>query len=140
MRAFFPDVNFWFALAVEEHAHHRSALDWWEQDSDRILFSRYTQMGLLRLLTTPAMMLGKPLTMSGAWSVFDSLSIDPRVRFVGEPESLGGVFRSLTSSEIVAPKLWMDAYLQSFSHVEGAALVTFDRALAMRCPQSLLLA
>ena len=63
----FPDINVWLALVTSEHAHHASATQWWEQETGRIGFSRLTQMGLLRLMTTAAAMDGKPLTMAEAW-------------------------------------------------------------------------
>ena len=48
----FPDVNVWFALAVADHPHHRPALAWWNEESALAGFSRLTQLGLRRLLTT----------------------------------------------------------------------------------------
>jgi predicted nucleic acid-binding protein len=59
----FPDVNLWLAPLREDHNHRASALSWWNNnDSGQIGFCRFTQLGVLRLLTTSAAMNGKPLT------------------------------------------------------------------------------
>jgi hypothetical protein len=47
--------------------------------------TRLTQISLLHLLTTPAAMDGKPLTMGNAWRVHDRLSEDDRVALLPEP-------------------------------------------------------
>lgn len=58
MTLFFPDLNVWLALAVEGHVHNTAASRWQRSmpGDSRLIFSRYTQIGLLRLLTNSAMM------------------------------------------------------------------------------------
>jgi predicted nucleic acid-binding protein len=57
----FPDINVWLALLLADHTHRRTALDWWDRcEADSIAFCRITQLGVLRLLTTPAAMNGNP--------------------------------------------------------------------------------
>lgn len=76
----FPDVNVWLAILHFEHVHHRIAKSWWEtDDSDAICFKGMTQISLLRLLTTAAVMNQKPLSMGAAWSAYDRLFEDNRV-------------------------------------------------------------
>ena len=58
----FPDINVWFALAVADHPHHSAAIGWWNAATAAAGFCRLTQIGLLRLLTTAAVMGGRPLT------------------------------------------------------------------------------
>jgi predicted nucleic acid-binding protein len=67
MSLVFPDVNVWMALAVT-HVHQSVAFDWWRREPGAIGFCRFTQIGLLRLLTTSAAMEGKPLSMKLAWN------------------------------------------------------------------------
>ena len=68
----FPDVNVWMAALLPEHIHHELAKSWWESDEfDSICFTRVTQISVLRLLTTPAIMNGKPLTIKAAWKLYD---------------------------------------------------------------------
>ena len=122
----FPDVNVWLALTIE-HVHEAAALDWWRTEKDTIAFCRFTQLGLLRLLTTDAATDGKPFTMKKAWEAYDILASDERTEFLQEPPMLDHAFRALSSSSRISPKLWADAYLIAFAAVYRASVVTFDR-------------
>jgi len=139
MSLVFPDVNVWLALASQEHTHHVDALEWWRQELAPIAFCRFTQIGLLRLLTTAAVMNGKPLPMKRAWRVYDGLMGDERVEHIAEPPAMDRVFRELSSSGTIAsPKLWADAYLMAFAVEAGGRVATFDQALARRGPSAVL--
>ena len=135
----FPDVNVWLALSSEEHTQRRAALNWWRSNDGPIVFCRITQMGLLRLLTTAAVMNQKPLSMKEAWKVHDGFLGDERVEFLTEPPALERAFREFSSSAHASPKLWADAYLTAFASECGGRLVTFDRSLARRSRHCLLL-
>src|SRR5690242_15776240 len=125
----FPDVNVWLALLLADHVHRTSAVAWWDSDqSEMIAFARITQIGVLRLLTTPGAMNGKPLGMRQAWQAYDRLFADERVSLLPEPAGLEADFREVTSLKTASPKLWADAYLLAFAHHSDATLVTFDRA------------
>jgi predicted nucleic acid-binding protein len=54
----FPDVNVWVALTHAGHVHHFVTRDWFaDLNADaRFGFCRFTQLGLLRLLTAEAVM------------------------------------------------------------------------------------
>jgi toxin-antitoxin system PIN domain toxin len=134
----FPDVNVWLALAAPEHVHAAAARRWWERETGRIVFSRITQLGFLRLMTTAAAMDGKPLTITEAWRVHDRLFEDDRVAFVAEPPEVETRFRECTADRPVSPKLWADAWLLAFAQAAQGTLVTFDRALAARGAHCLL--
>jgi toxin-antitoxin system PIN domain toxin len=135
MSLVFPDVNVWLALASADHVHHVDALAWWRQEVGPIAFCRFTQIGLMRLLTTTVVMNGKPLAMRRAWKVYDGLMGDERVELIAEPHALERVFRDHTSSGTLAsPKLWADAYLIAFAVESGGRVATFDQALARRGP------
>src|ERR1700722_11636314 len=58
MTSFFPDVNVWIALSVIHHSHNSAAWQWLGHlpRETSLIFSRYTQVGLLRLLTNQAAM------------------------------------------------------------------------------------
>ena len=75
--------------------HHQPALAWWNEQSSLAGFSRLTQIGLLRLLTTATAMGGQPLTNEEAWRVYDSLLSDSRVRVFPELPALEDLFRFL---------------------------------------------
>jgi toxin-antitoxin system PIN domain toxin len=136
-----PDVNVWLALLTADHVHHRAATRWWEDDKSKaIVFCRMTQLGVLRLLTTSAMMNGKPLTMIQAWAAYDRLFTDDRVAFTAEPAGVESQFRAATSMPHCSPKMWADEYLIVFARHAGGRVVTFDRAVAARDYGALLLA
>jgi predicted nucleic acid-binding protein len=100
----FPDVNVWLALTWEGHERHQVARKWFQglNAADRLGFCRFTQISLLRLLTTRAVMNDDTMTPAEAWSAYDRWFHDDR---------------------------WADAYLAAFANSEEMRLVTFDRAL-----------
>lgn len=128
----FPDLNVWLALATVEHIHSGIARRWWAEEDGPIGFSRLTQLGFLRLVTTAAAMDGKPLTMTEAWRVYDRWYEDERVVFVAEPRTVEPSFRKEAKGGTASPKVWADAWLLAFAEAAGGRLITFDRALAAR--------
>ncbi|MGD0831073.1 MAG: hypothetical protein ABR907_09035 [Terracidiphilus sp.] len=90
MTLLFFDLNVWLALSVNSHPHNAIAWAWLNRlpGDDRLLFSRYTQLGLLRLLTNTAVMGDQTLTLSKAWDVYDRWLADPRVDFYPESRNL----------------------------------------------------
>lgn len=135
----FPDVNLWLALLHTDHPHAASALRWWKLESHVIGFCRLAQLSLLRLLTTPAVMNDRPLSMAEAWNRYDGLYRDERIKFFAEPHGIDGPLRLHSSQTSISPKLWADAYLLAFAQAAQGTLVTFDRALAGRSTNCLLL-
>ena len=134
----FPDVNVWLALATPEHVHHVRARRWWDQEPGGIAFSRFTQLGFLRLMTTAAAMGGKPLSTAEAWVVYDRLFDDDRVTLVPEPAAVEPLFRKSSNTTAASPKIWTDAWLLALSRTANGTFVTFDRALASRGARCLL--
>jgi toxin-antitoxin system PIN domain toxin len=133
MISFFPDLNVWLALSFEKHSHTADAWRWLNRlpEDTALLFSRYTQLGLLRLLTNTAVMGENALTLQGGWMVYDRWLSDRRVQFHPEPRDLDPAFREATDpfSNQRAPKWIGDCYLLAFARESGATLVTFDKAL-----------
>ena len=124
----FPDINVWLALAVKEHVFHPQARAWWEHDdSEAIGFCRFSQIGLLRCLTTAAVMQGEPLTNERAWGVYEAFHQDVRVRMFSEFPALDAAFRRYSSLAQPAPKLWGDGYLAAHAVSSNAQLITFDQ-------------
>ncbi|MEP6540444.1 MAG: TA system VapC family ribonuclease toxin [Bryobacteraceae bacterium] len=136
----FPDVNVWFALLYADHVHRTSALTWWQSEAtEKIAFTRLTQMSLLRLSTTAAAMNGQPLTMTEAWQAYDRLFEDDRVVIFPEPPGIETQFRQLSKASFASPKVWADAYLVAFASGHQGQLVTFDQALEDRGARCLVL-
>ena len=123
----FPDINVWVALTYEGHAHHSNAERFATLSPDAALaFCRFTQFGLLRLLTAEAVMSDEVMTQPQAWVVYDRWLQDPRVELVDEAAR----FRALARLRQPATKDWADSYLAAFATVGQLTLVTFDRGTA----------
>ena len=137
----FPDVNVWVALAYSRHVHHPVAVRWFESlgDEDELIFCRHTQMGLLRLLTLPAVMGEEILSQREAWRIYDAFFASPLVRFLTEPRDIESSFRRFARSSIATPQDWADSYLAAFAEHASLRLVTFDKSLSARVPRSRLL-
>lgn len=137
----FPDINVWIALTWDGHLHHAHAVDWFTNLSgdSRFFFCRFTQLGLLRLLTSQAVMGEDVMTQRGAWQAYDRWRDDERVGFVDEPVDLEARFRSLTRLKHPATKDWADSYLAAFSETSDLVLVTFDAALKSKTTRAVLL-
>ena len=127
------------ALLLENHAHREAAQLWWQATDATIAFTRFTQISVLRLLTTAAAMDGKPLSFNEAWRAYDRLFADERVGLMPEPAEVEKRFRQNTRGPSASPKLWADAWLLAFAQSANGILVTFDRALAARSACCLLL-
>jgi toxin-antitoxin system PIN domain toxin len=134
----FPDVNVWLALADSDHLHYSLAKCWWENQQGEIYFTRTTQLGFLRLVTTAVARRGAPLTMAGAWQAHDWFFGDVKTAFFPEAPGAEAILRVATSGPTVSPKVWADAWLLAVAEAAGAGVVTFDRALGSRGAHCLL--
>jgi toxin-antitoxin system PIN domain toxin len=94
----------------------------------RFCFCRFTQLGLLRLLTAEAVMGDEVMNQPEAWAVYDRWLEDDRVSRMEEPPGVERRFRALSRLKQAAPKTWADAYLAAFAETSQLTLVTFDRA------------
>ena len=136
----FLDANVWLALIWERHQHSEMARSWFEATAEaHFLFCRFTQITVLRLLTTGPVMGRDVLTMKRAWDIWDAISVDDRIRFVPEPEEIESGFRKHSRLTSASPKVWADAYLLAFAQSAGLTLVTFDRALAKRAGKAVVI-
>jgi hypothetical protein len=141
MISHFPDINVWVSLTYEGHSHHSTAAEWFATlPSDAsFAFCRFTQLGLLRLLTAKAVMNDEVMTQPHAWAAYDRWLNDPRVEFVDEPSEIEARFRALTRLRQPATKDWADSYLAAFATVGHLTLVTFDRGLQSKAKSAILL-
>jgi toxin-antitoxin system PIN domain toxin len=134
MTLFFPDLNVWLALSDDGHPHNPAAWAWLEElpDDSSLIFSRYTQIGLLWPLANTAVMGNKTLTLREAWAVYDGWLQDPRVESYPELRSVDAGFRETTEPFAAqAASKWVgDCWLLAFAEQADARLVTFDRGLS----------
>jgi len=133
MTLFFPDLNVWLAFSVAGHSHSSNAWNWRKHlpPDTKLIFSRYTQIGLLRLLTNRSVMGDQTLTLQQAWSIYDRWLQDSCVEFYPEPQDANKIFRQITKpySTKLASNAVGDCWLLAFAVGVQATLVTFDRAL-----------
>jgi len=138
----FPDINVWVALTYDRHVHHVRARGWFEglAPGARLFFCRVTQLGLLRLLSAPAVMgPDEAKSQRDAWRAYDRWLEDERVEFLDEPSGLETHFRALTRSRHASTKDWADSYLAAFAEASRLTVVTFDRAFQNKAKDILLL-
>ena len=136
----FFDANVWLALLWNRHVHSEKARLWFEEASEeQFFFCRFTQLTVLRLLTTEKIMGTDAKTMSEAWGLWDRIWADSRIAFLPEPDGLEKDFRTRSRLPSRSPKVWADAYLLAFASVAGLKLVTFDRGLKSGGAEVLLL-
>jgi uncharacterized protein len=134
-------VNVWLALAHEIHPHHDAAENWDQSlPTNAILcFCRFTQLGLLRLLTNSSVMGEDVLTQAKAWGAFDAFAQISGAKLIDEPHGIDPLFRRRTDRNDASTKQWADAYLAAFAETASLTLVTFDRALAGQVKGAILL-
>ena len=73
----FLDSNVWLALIWSRHAHSERARSWFAQAAEQqFFFCRFTQLTVLRLLTTESVMAKETKTMSEAWALWDRVWAD----------------------------------------------------------------
>jgi predicted nucleic acid-binding protein len=119
--------------------HSDAAWAWFSlQEDNRFFFCRFTQLGLLRLLATSAVMGEDVRTIGEAWKVYDRWLKDSRVGIRQETFDLDVAFRSATRSvsRLSSPKALGDCYLLAVCQVTDATLVTLDRGLASTCEKA----
>jgi toxin-antitoxin system PIN domain toxin len=127
-----PDLNVWLALTWGSHQHAKVASEWFDTlDKTEIHFCRFTQIGLLRLLTTRGVMGEDCFTVREAWALYDRWLADPRIDFRREAIEVDSLFRRATEpfAKLASPKILADCYLLAFAEAAGATLVTLDRGM-----------
>ena len=128
------DVGVWLAAVWGRHIHNPVATDWFGTEADGIAFCRVTQMGLLRLLSNPAIMGEDAIERSQAWRTYDQLWADERVLWADEPAELDAVWRAISARDDKSHKLWTDDYMAAFAQASDATLITLDRKVLVRYP------
>jgi toxin-antitoxin system PIN domain toxin len=127
MKSYLADVNVWIAIAHDAHIHHHRARNWFHNlDRDQAFFCRFTQMGLLRLLTDAKVMGSQARTQSAAWEIVDQFSRNGRVQYLDEPSGVTAAFRTLTHRKR-ATSSWSTAYIAAVAQCSGLTIATFDR-------------
>jgi toxin-antitoxin system PIN domain toxin len=133
-------ANVWLALLWSRHIHSEKAREWLGGSPDeKFVFCRFTQLTILRLLTSAVVMGSDVREMPEAWELWDEVCADDRVAYLPEPEAIEPEFRRPSQLSSSWPKVWADSYLLAFATVAGLKLVTFDRVLRSRGCEVLIL-
>ena len=137
----FPDVNVWVALSLRAHEHSEAAWVWYRslRADEELAFSRLTQLGLLRLLTTQSVARDETLTQIQAWAIYDGWIKNGGSCFLDEPYGIEIEFRFHADRKTPSPKEWGDSYLVAFAAAAALPLVTFDKGLSRRYARTILL-
>lgn len=123
-----PDVNAWIAMSVDRHDHHKTAMEYWDQESvEPIVFCRTTTLGLVRVLSGRHAAGGDPLTLTEAWQTYLAWRADEDVDLWSEPGDVDRILGAFIEEGLVTSKNSTDAYLAAFAITGGLRLVTFDR-------------
>jgi uncharacterized protein len=128
------DVGVWLGAVWGRHVHYPVASGWLNRQTEDLVFCRVTQMGLLRLLSNPAIMGDDSVDRSQAWRLFDRLWSDERVLWADEPDELNAIWRAISARNDKSHNLWTDDYLAAFAQAGDLTLATLDRKLPGRYP------
>jgi len=135
----FLDANVWLALLWDRHAHSGRAREWFQGcDDEQFLFCRFTQLTVLRILTTKQVMGGTSRACGRLGGVGPTL-VRRSHRHATGARRLESRLRVYSRLKRASPKVWADAYLVAFASAAGLKLVTFDRALESRPVEVLVL-
>ena len=123
------DVNVLFALIYGRHEHSLAAVQWLEgqTEEEAILVCRTTEMGALRLLTTPVVMGPDLLNPRQALDGLKQLMQDSRFTFGEESELLSHHWERIIQELSPKSRIETDTYLAAFTFSHGGEIVTFDR-------------
>jgi toxin-antitoxin system PIN domain toxin len=127
-----PDLNVWLALSHRGHPFHGAANAYWQsvcaQDT-ALWFCRPTMMGLVRLLSQPAVMGPEVLPLDQAFAVYQRWLAVPQVRLLAEPSGVDSQLQAMLAAqtEPLPARLWTDLCLAALADAAGLRLVSFDR-------------
>jgi toxin-antitoxin system PIN domain toxin len=121
-----PDVNVWLALADENHAHHKTAIAYWQdQSAPKIAFCRVTALSFLRLSSHPKI-LSRPLTTDEAWKIYQRYRTEAQVSFIVDSPDIDHSFMALSRQPDFPHHLWTDCYLATLAQFKKCRIVSFD--------------
>ncbi len=130
-KSILADVNVWLAVLVAEHPHHEAATLWWRTtvipNRHRVAFCRFTQIGLLRLLSSERVMGPSRMDHLLAWETVRAVVAQEHVSVQGEPAGIEQHLADFCGRHGASPGFWTDAYLAAFALAGGNRFATFDR-------------
>src|SRR5260370_15276801 len=90
----FLDANVWLALLWGRHIHSERAREWLERSpEEKFFFCRFTQLTVLRLLTSAVVMGNDVGKMAEALELLDKVCADGRGPYLSRPQAIDPEFR-----------------------------------------------
>ena len=130
------DANVLLAILVEDHVHHSQAWRWWSGLSNpTVHLVPIVRLGVLRLLSMPVVMSGRPLTPTQALDAWGVMAVDVRCHshpLTDLPDE--AILRDCVTGRTATPNLWTDAWLAALAATLDEEFVTFDSGFR-RFPQ-----
>lgn len=124
-----PDVNVLVALARRDHAHHRIALAWFDDEATLgapFSVPEVVMSGAVRVLTNPRVF-SPVMSSEQVFAFLDSVCAQPTyLRWVTRPDT-EQIFRRVVAGSGVTGARISDAYIAALAMTYAATLVTFDR-------------
>jgi uncharacterized protein len=122
-----PDVNVWVALSEQIHLHHHRAKSYWDSErAGRTAFCGATMMGMLRLLTLPSAMNGRPFGLREAFEKYQEFAELPEVDFIRDSPGLGSLVGAWSGETFFTSRLWTDAWIAAIAITNDCRIVSFD--------------
>ena len=125
------DSSVWIAAIFTTHPFHQQAQTALHDATPAApaVFCRSTQLSLLRLASTPALLKAygaDGLTNRDALVALDALLALDQVCEREEPPGTLALWHRLATRDTASPKVWMDAYLAAFAMGGALRFVTLD--------------
>src|SRR6267378_4328576 len=116
----FLDANVWLALLWGRHVHSEKARAWFERSADeQFFFCRFTQITVLRLVTTKEIMGKDAQNRTETWNLWDKIWADHRIAFLPEQDGWKRGSRHLSPLPAPSPKVGQDAFFPASAPVRG---------------------
>ena len=125
----FPDVNILIALVDDEHAHHRKASDWFENDRRQEWATcPITQNGCLRIVSQPRY--SNSMSIADVMRRLHELTDTTDHQFIADDISLLTPGR-IDINEVFGHRQLTDVYLLALAVEHDLQFVTLDRGVRM---------
>lgn len=119
------DVDVLFALLWPRHESHAAAHAWFAKSGQHAWATNaLTQLGVLRLLTNPAVTQGA-VSAEGALDVLSQATSHPGHQFWPLDREIGNGLKPIAAS-VRGHQQWTDALLLGYAVARQGVLVTFD--------------
>ena len=126
MTPYLLDVNVLLALSLDNHMHHLSAAEWFDEADFAWATTPLTEVGFVRLMTNPKV-IGYWISVAQAVSALRELREETGFRFLSDNRSLADA--EIDLGPLAGTKQVTDFHLINLAAQNGMRLATFDGSL-----------